>query len=373
VCRVSRRYLEFRADRLGGLSNVRMGLDIGVGLAQLTRRTLVLYDVTPLWRGSNPVVAEDGDRGAEATILDLFEVPVPSLPEAQYGQVAADPGVRDLGWPDLYNCVFRHPAMCHADERQFADFRNRRPTVVTLSQEDDEASVLRFSSRGLSLYSYFFYLPEDLRAELIRTMARVQPRTPFRQLSDDLCASFGNFNAVHIRRGDFMRGYYKGTAMTPQTIVANLLRILPPTEQLLICTDESSDSDFFGPILTTYRQGILLDQYLLHDPVWRERLRSLPCNADLAIAVISQIVAGRAGIFAGSLFSTFSAMIHRDRGLRTGDDPFLFVFNPYDGVLPFRDGVFLESAAGAFTWNRFPLTFSSDVYAWFREWPEAFR
>ena len=369
---MSPRYLEFRAGRSFGLSNARMGLEIGVGLAHLTRRTLVPYDVKPLWQGSHPVVPMEGRRGG-ATILDLFEVPVPTLPESECARIAADSGVRELAWPDLFACVFRHPDAGPADDARFAAFRNDRPTVVSFSEEDGAAPVLRFANRSLSLYSYFFYLPDDLRAELRRTIARVRPREPYRRLGEDIAAAFGDFNAVHIRRGDFMKLYYKDAAMTPQAIVENLSGVMPTGEPLLICTDASEDTEFFAPILAAYPKAVMIEQFVLREPTWRARLRDLPFNGDAALALVSQIVAGCARVFAGSLYSTFTAMIHRERGLRAGNDPFLFVFNPLGERAPFRDGAFAEKPEGIFTWNRFPYARSSESYAWFREWPEAFR
>lgn len=368
---MSCRYLEFRLDRSVGLSNVRMGLEIGVGLAHLARRTLVPCDVAPLWRGSHPVVGQPG-TSREASILDLFEVPVPMLPEAQRPEITTLSAV-ELDWPDLYDAVFRHPAMGAVDERDLEAFCNRRTKVVTFSEQDEASPVLRFSNRSLSLYSYFFYLPDDLRAEMRRIIAGVRPRAPYRQLAHDLCASMGRFNAVHIRRGDFLTDwYYRNVSISPQTIVANLSRVMPPDEPLVICTDASCDTEFFQPILEAYRDAVLLDQYVLNQPTWRERLHSLPSSGDAALALVSQIVASEARVFAGSLFSTFTAMIHRAHGLRTGDDRFLFAFNPLDGV-PFHDCAFVDLPEGAFSWNRFPCTFSSDTYAWFREWPEAVR
>lgn len=347
-----------------------MGLEIGVGLAHLAQRTLIFYDAKPLWRGSHPSIAED--ESVNASILDLFEVPGPTLPEAHRAQIAADHGVRALDWPDAFACVFRHPA-ADPDARRFEAFRNRRPTVVGFSEADEAAAVLRFAKRSLSFYSYFFYLPEELRAEVRRAIAGVRPRAPYRQLADEICASFGAFNAVHIRRGDFMNQHYSNASMRPQTIAANLASVMPRNEPLLIFTDASADTDFFAPILEAYPGAILFEQHLLRDQAWRERLRALPCNGDVALALISQIVAGNSRVFAGSLFSTFTALIHRERGLRTGEDAFLFAFNPLDSWIPFKDCAFGEWKDGIFSWNRFPHIASSDIYAWFREWPEAFR
>lgn len=367
---MSPRYLEFRADRSFGLSNARMGLEIGVGLAHLTRRTLVYYDMKPLWQGSHPVVPMEGRRGG-ATILDLYEVPVPTLPESERAGISGL-GVRELDWPDLFACAFRHPA-APADDARFAAFLNRRPTVVGFSEQDDAAPVLRFANRSLSLYSYFFYLPDDLHAELRRTIARVRPREPYRRLGEDIAAAFGDFNAVHIRLGDFTKIHYRDAAIAPQAIVENLSGVMPRDEALLICTDASADAEFFAPILAAYPNAVMLEQFVLREPAWRERLRDLPFNGDPALALVSQIVAGRARVFAGSLYSTFTAMIHRERGLRSGDERFLFVFNPLGERAPFRDGAFAERPEGIFAWNRFPYARSSESYAWFREWPEAFR
>ncbi len=146
----------------------------------------------------------------------------------------------------------------------------------------------------------------------------MRPREPYRRLGEDIAAAFGDFNAVHIRRGDFMTGYYKDAAMTPQAIVENLSGVMPRHAPLLICTDASTDNEFFAPILAAYPGAVMLERHVI-------------------------------------------------------DDPFLFVFNPLGERAPFLDGAFAETPEGVFTWNRFPYARSSESYAWFREWPEAFR
>ena len=43
-------------------------------------------------------------------------------------------------------------------------------------------------------------------------------------------------------------------------------------------------------------------------------IAQLPRNNESVMALLTQLVASKAGIFAGTLFSTFTALIHRMRG-----------------------------------------------------------
>ena len=86
---------------------------------------------------------------------------------------------------------------------------------------------------------------------------------------------------------------------------------------------------------------------------------------------IGKEVAARAQRFVGTIGSTFTSMIQRQRLLRDPNERFLYTadFTP-DGPV-FERGEFVEHRGGSYTWNRIGYAMSPDVLAWFREWPES--
>jgi hypothetical protein len=370
-------YLLFRSDPSPiGLSNLRMSLDIGVGLAALTNRVLIFYENEPVWDGPEPVWAKTHPDDARPTILDLFDVPVPHLDE----RFASDPLGRRApldrrrlyacDWVNVSESAFAHPRELAADDRRFTAFRNGRGHVHQLPPGADAVEFLQVSCRTFGLYSYYFYVrPEDWQ-RLHAAMAQVRAKAPYRELADDVARALGPFNALHLRRTDFgvLRNHHP---VTPSEILANIEPVLPSDERLLICSDEAVKSPFFKPILNRYRHAVFFDD-VLRKKKWAERFRALPYRRDVVVALLTQLVAAEAKTFVGSLGSTFTAMIHRARGFRDPRLPMLFAYNPFPRESSFADCRLTEVQEGAFTWNRVRLPDAAGRCSWWCEWPEAF-
>ncbi len=91
------------------------------------------------------------------------------------------------------------------------------------------------------------------------------------------------------------------------------------------------------------------------------------------LALLTQLVASKARVFAGTLFSTFTALIHRLRGFAGQDSGFLYCYNDFlSPLVRFERCEFLPVDEGPFSWNRVRYPISPDAYSWFREWPESF-
>jgi hypothetical protein len=117
-----------------GFTNCRMSLDIGVALAHLTGRTLVPYNVKPPW-SSDPLLREGADYSKKATVLDVFDLPVPIDRSFAGHEDLEFPGVRRFLSTAVYDSVLRiEPAPdIHGDD--FRAFRNGREHVATLGTD----------------------------------------------------------------------------------------------------------------------------------------------------------------------------------------------------------------------------------------------
>ena len=177
------------------------------------------------------------------------------------------------------------------------------------------------------------------------------------------------YNCIHVRLGDFKRWWIKSP--TPKEIVENISKVISKDLPLLICTDNSQDQEFFAPIIRAFPGAIFIDDYIAKE--YPRQLEQLPFNDATVIALLSSLVASNSEVFVGSVFSTFTAAIHRRRLFKDPKQPMLFVSNPYDGGAILENCEFKATKTGHFSWNRLALPNPPEAKAnaWFREWPEA--
>jgi len=274
--------------------------------------------------------------------------------------------------------VFCFPATLPTDDARFRQFRNGRWYVYTFSEQQDEAPDLHITTETLGHYSYFFYLDEERRRQVVDLMKRLRPKRPYLEAADRIVSSFGPFNAIHLRRDDFVSNELsklkitRAASISGQEIVANLASRMRRDEPLVICTDGSSREEIFGPIQQYFRETIFLDRYLRESTSIREIISQLPRYDESVQALLTQLVASKARVFAGTLFSTFTALIHRMRGLDSGESNFLYCYNDFlSPLVRFNRCEFLPVDGGPFSWNRIRYPISPDAYSWMREWPES--
>lgn len=359
-----------------GFSNNKMSLDIAIVLAYLTGRVLVPYRFR-LPR-QFPVDVE-ADRVLEPMLVpDLFDIPVPWSGEYLFKTWVSVPGALECRWAPVFESVLRFPATLPSDDARFQHFRNGRGYVYSFSEQQDEAPDLHINTRTLGHYSYFFYLDEVRRRQVVDLMKRLQPKRPYLEAADRIAASLGRFNAIHVRRGDFLttelsrRNIIRATSISGQEIVANLASRMRRDDPLVICTDGSSREELFGPIQKYFRETIFLDRYLRESTSIREMISQLPRDDESVLVLLTQLVASKAQVFAGTLFSTFTALIHRLRGLATQEASFLYCYNDFVSPLVHFDRCeFLPVDDGPYSWNRIRYPVSPDAYSWLREWPES--
>jgi len=355
-----------RADLdVGLLTNIRMGAEIATGLAVLTGRRLSMpFDraIPPAPQSSIPVARQ----GRPATLLDLLELPVEIVHSDEWELLAGErTEVVDWGAVGEAVCVLDPDA--DLEDPQLLDFANGRVRFVTPPLSD--AAVIEVQGRLLSFYSYFFHgRPEALR-QLHAVLRGVRPRRPYVALGARIASGLGLFNAIHLRRSDLTIGIPAYGEVTPEEVAANLASILPADELLVVCSEVDGRDELFDPVRQRFPQLVFANDLILNDH--GNEFFSLPRHEDNALGLVTQELASRAMGFVGTIGSTFTAIIQRNRLLSDPNQRFLFTadFTP-DGPT-YHDGEFLDIADGAYSWNRINYAMSPDVLAWFREWPEA--
>jgi GDP-fucose protein O-fucosyltransferase len=360
-----------------GFSNNKMSLDIAVVLAYLTGRLLVPYRFRLPRRIP---VDEDSGRVFEPLLVpDLFDIPVPWSDEYLMKTWVSVPGALECAWAPVFESVLALPTTSPSEDAGFQQFRNGRRYVYTFSEQHDEASDLHINTTTLGHYSYFFYLDDEQRGQVVDLVKRLRPKRPYVEVADRIAASFGSFNAIHVRRGDFVsnelakKKISRAASISGQEIVANLATRMHRDDPLVVCTDGSSREELFGPIQKYFRETIFLDRYLRESTSSREMISQLPRDDESVEVLLTQLVASKAKVFAGTLFSTFTALIHRMRGLAGQDSTFLYCYNDFvSPLVRFDRCEFLPVGDGPYSWNRIRYPVSPDAYSWLREWPESF-
>jgi hypothetical protein len=362
------RLIRIPAD-IGLLTNHRMALEVAVGLAHLSGRQLSMPLDEPIGVGPGGIMTGP-DEGRPSAIGDLFDVPIPVAGDEEWSEAVAAAGSEALRWPTLTEAVFVPSEAVDVESAMFRDFANGRTELATLHGRFEDIDNVEFIERPLTFYSYFFFVPGPERAALYELMNRVRPKAAFTELADRVVQELGGFNAAHIRRTDILKGIPASREVLPRQIAENLAGVVPTDEPLLVCSEASSESAVFGPLLDTFAEVHFLTD-VLTDQRWRGDFMSLPSHDDHALGLVTQEVAAAADRFVGTIGSTFTGTIQRTRLLQDPSAPFLFVADYTPPGPQFDRCQFHEIAEGSFTWNRLGYNMSPDVLGWFREWPES--
>lgn len=353
-------------EDVGLLSNKRMALEIAVGLAHLSGRRLSMPFEKPI--GAAPVSSISTEMsGAPAGLLDLLELPVGVVHPNEWTHEFEGSAIESHDWGVIGAGVCVAGSKIPLDDPVFKDFMHGRTKVYRAPSSD--ARVVEINGRLLSYYSYFFFATGPERRSLHALIRGVRPRRPYRELASAIAADVGTFNAVHIRRSDLTQGIKAYAAVTAEMIANNLAELLPTDERLVVCSEMDANDELFVPLLARFSNVSFANDLILGDH--ESSFFALPHHEDNALGLVTQLVAAQAAAFVGTMGSTFTAMIQRDRIIADPSERFLFTadFSPTGPT--FVAGEFQEIQGGSFSWNRVGLKMSPDVLAWFREWPEA--
>ncbi len=381
-------YTNYQSGR-SGLSNGIMSIEIGVILAHLTNRLLVLDgNVSP----PANIVSYDGrvSNLQPSRITDLLDIPVPWVePDAVDLQGLASIELTDLS---LWDFAFYFPKTLDLSSNAAMNFARGRKHWLTVGGEHEEIPVLRLSEdplvpgsqrhrANLSNYSYQFYLDNETRRSVYRLLQRMQAKRPFAELAARVALDIGPFNAVHLRRGDFKVTYGVTTLdRKPCEAIEAMDQVFERKDPLVIVTDERDDP-FFNAIKLAYPNHYFIDWHILDN--YGAEFAQLPQTDSLSLAFLSQLVAAGAKEFMGTMTSTFTGIIQRYRGNRGKHETFRYIWNElpesgheiergrhaFSDCIPLERGEMIEQFKGPYSWNRVSQLLNP---AWMREWPESF-
>ncbi len=365
------RFLVVRGYAGTGLTNVTMSMEVAVVLAALSGRVLVPFDFGVDARGGT------APGGRAWSPFDLYDLPVPWLDDHLLDPTPPGSGHLGLTCGSLTGAVLATPASSTgAGAPTLTAFRNGRTADLlrTWSARARGAEVVVQDASSLSFVGYCVHLGppgSPGRRWLIDLLGRVRPKAPYREGAARAAAALGPFNAVHLRRGDFTDIGFTPRArdVTGAEIAANLAGVLDPALPLVLLTDTDPGDPFLDPLRDAY--DLRLADALLSDV--RAVGDGTPTTGAPG-AMMAQLLAVHARSFVGTLFSTFTGLIHRWRGVAHGHEEFMFTHDEFGSPdHPFVGCRYLEHADGPWSWNRAPLPVAPEALSWMREWPESFR
>jgi len=369
---MAERYLLLPQYTPAGLSNQRMELEIKVGLAHLTQRTLVLPDSIVIWHGPHPSQPIRAARAA--TLTDLFALPPGSMTYQEFKRRSPEVTPMRLSWRSNEEgasaAYFVSSSLKYLPDTIVQKFANGRRHAWINKPKVEQEPVVTSPHRMLGWYAYFFLVRQDEFVQLRDLLRQITPKAAYIDYADVAVRSLGRFNALHIRRGDFLHWWI--AVPEAKEILHNISGIMPRDEPLVICTDDASDKKYFQPFFELFPEIYFLDELMLSPLSWSARLDDLPFSADGVLGLLTQLIAAKAQVFAGTLFSTFTAYIHRQRLFERDERAFKYVFNPFENRhVRFVNCEFPSDREDLFTWNRLSYPLTPSVSSWFREWPEA--
>lgn len=365
-----------------GLSNLIMSFELGVVLAGLTDRVLIV-------KGNKSPYANVVDYGKTvrntypSRVTDLIDLGVPWIDADSVNLAAFVP--YEISDKPAWEGVFYHPAHLSTNTSDFRAFVGRRTSVFTVGENLQHVPAIAYSggadANTLSFYSPFFYLDGPAQVQAYEILRNMKPKPEYAAYASRVADDLGCFNAVHIRRGDFKKTLGVTTLdRTGREAVEALDHHFSRNDRLVILTDEADDP-FFDDIKAAYRDAIFLDRHMLEN--FGPEFHELPARDSIALAYLSQLVASRSNDFIGSMTSTFTSLIQRMRGNLGSHEPFKFLWNelPPPGAklepgrhvigdsVRLEKGIMVEERDGPYSWNRFNERLNS---GWMREWPESF-
>jgi len=174
------RYLVLPRYTHAGLSNQRMEVELKIGLAYLSRRTLVLPDLIEIWQGPSP--SRSVGRARAATLTDLFDLPPGAITYQEFHRCY--PGVTPVGlsWRSdgdgACSAYFVSSSLKELPDELLQKFANgRRHGWVDEPRFEEDLAVVS-GQRMLGWYSYFFLLGQHEFVQLRDLIQQIMPKAP---------------------------------------------------------------------------------------------------------------------------------------------------------------------------------------------------
>lgn len=234
-------------------------------------------------------------------------------------------------------------------------------------EELNEYDLVEFGNNCIINASFFFFLQRQAKQDLLDSI-RIRYRREFEDLAAKIGSSLGQYNAIHLRLGDFQTVYGPdGFAVDASGFAEFLKAVFTDSDiPVIVATDEFQRKDLFTKILDGFRYDFV-DELILRD--FFDDFGSLPFSDFNVLSVINQLICAGSDRFAGTCRSTFTSIIHRIRQERYGKIDFNFF--PDARIRRHLNANFelVPDSQGFFEWNRYSAFAEHYEYpAWMREW-----
>ncbi|MEE9372264.1 MAG: GlcNAc-transferase family protein [Saprospiraceae bacterium] len=279
----------------GGFNNIRMSLELGICLAFLTDRTLVL-----------PVAYNMYLLEGQTAFSDFYDLSNLGISVLDYDELSTKINISsdEIGSKnnskilnfDIVNNVVNFEKIPIPSQ-----FLKGRKEIQSKDYFNDEEII--FLDENL-LGNFYLSIYTSYEKELKKIIAK---HVVYKREIFDVAWQFINhlgdqkYFALHVRRNDFQ---YKDLYISAEEILENIQDQIPKNSKLYIATDHK-EKDFFEPLLGYYNVVFYSDL--------RQRIEVDDFDANW-IPIIEQLICTRSIKFVGMKLSTLSSYVYRLRG-----------------------------------------------------------
>ena len=227
--------------------------------------------------------------------------------------------------------------------------------------------LIDWTHTKLSTPAYFFFLPKQEKRALLGSV-KLQYLDEIEKLAVQVLAGLGQFNAAHLRIGDFLKNY----SSDDYSINVERFRdyangnFTDPSLPVMVATDGLTEKESLRAIFPA-TELVFIDEFIFEN--YGDRFKDLPFTDFNVLTVLNQLICSHAETFIGTFRSTFTSIIHRLRQERFSKKDFNFF---PDGRVMKQIGAELKivpDRPGFFDWNRYSALAPDHISAaWLREW-----
>ena len=307
----SKKYISFEPWP-GGFCNIRMSYELAAAIAFITGRTLILpptifclflskrhdkrtwfdifraIDYEKFAKNFDCVFTHEVDEYRQIESENQYFEGINDIAKIYtFGaQKTGDSFPVHLGRDDVLTCG---PERCNRSVEFIAGRK-----VIDL---DCESKFIHFPGNLFGRFYYHVYAPGVLKRNLLKAkiLDAFSYRDQYLQIADNITKQLSCFNAVHIRRNDFLLQRREVTENQLNTLEESLVGRIDDPKILYIATDEKDTSLF----------ECLSKSYQLY--FWSNFGTDF---CELEALLVEQIVCARAEKFLGSFLSTYTDYVH---------------------------------------------------------------